>query len=171
KGGEIPAEFLPAIRAGVEEALQSGVIAGYPVVDVRVTVTGGSFHEVDSSENAFKMAASIAVRDAVEAGAPTLKEPIMRVEVVVPEEFVGDVIADLNGRRGDITHMESAAGNTQVIDAKVPLAEMFGYATALRSMSQGRASYTMEPSHYEIVPEHLADQLVMKMTGRPLVRK
>ncbi|MCX8053629.1 MAG: elongation factor G [Armatimonadetes bacterium] len=171
KGGEIPSEFIPAVKAGVEEALQSGVIAGYPVVDIRVTVVGGSFHEVDSSDNAFKMAASIAVRNAVEAGNPTLKEPIMRVEVIAPEEFVGDVISDLNGRRGDITHMESAAGGTQVIDANVPLAEMFGYATALRSMTQGRGSYTMEPFHYEVVPDHLADQLVMKMTGRPLVRK
>ena len=170
-GGEIPKDFVRAIKAGVEETLQSGVIAGYPVVDIRVTVTGGSFHEVDSSDNAFKMAASIAVRDAVERGCPTLKEPIMQVEVVAPEEFVGDVISDLNGRRGDITHMEVGAGSTQVVDAKVPLAEMFGYATALRSMSQGRASYTMEPSHYELVPEHLAEQLVMKMTGRPLVRK
>jgi len=169
-GGDVPKEFIPAVKSGVEEALESGVIAGYPVVDVRVTLTGGSYHEVDSSENAFKMAAAIAVREAVEKGSPTLKEPIMRVEVVVPEEFVGDVISDLNSRRADITHMEVGAGNTQVIDAKVPLAEMFGYATALRSMTQGRGSYTMEPSHYEEVPEHLADQLVMKMTGRPLVR-
>ena len=169
-GGDVPKEFIPAVKSGVEEALESGVIAGYPVVDVRVTLTGGSYHEVDSSENAFKMAAAIAVREAVEKGRPTLKEPIMRVEVVVPEEFVGDVISDLNSRRADITHMEVSAGNTQVIDAKVPLAEMFGYATALRSMTQGRGSYTMEPSHYEEVPDHLADQLVMKMTGRPLVR-
>ncbi|MDH7600826.1 MAG: elongation factor G [Armatimonadota bacterium] len=171
KGGEIPSEFIPAVKAGVDEALQSGVIAGFPVVDVRVTLLGGSYHEVDSSENAFKMAASIAVREAVENGNPTLKEPIMRVEVVVPEEFVGDVISDLNGRRGNITHMETGPGRTHIIDALVPLAEMFGYATALRSMSQGRASYTMEPSHYELLPDNLAEQLVLKMTGRPLVRK
>jgi len=170
-GGEIPKEFIPAVKAGVEEALESGVIAGFPVVDVKVTLTGGSYHEVDSSEPAFKMAASIAVREAVERGNPTLKEPIMRVEVVVPEEFVGDVISDLNGRRGNIEHMESGPGGTQEILAKVPLAEMFGYATALRSMTQGRGSYSMEPSHYEQVPEQLAEQLVMKMTGRPLARR
>ncbi len=169
-GGDIPKEFIPAVRSGVEEALNSGVIAGYPVVDVRVTLKGGSYHEVDSSENAFKMAGAMAVREAVENGRPTLKEPVMRVEVIVPEEFVGDVISDLNSRRGNITHMEVSAGNTQVVDADVPLAEMFGYATALRSMTQGRGSYTMEPSHYEEVPAQLADQLVIKMTGRPLAR-
>ena len=169
-GGDIPKEFIPAVKSGVEEALESGVIAGYPVVDVRVTLTGGSFHEVDSSENAFKMAAAMAVREAVEKGCPTLKEPIMAVEVIAPEEFTGDVISDLNSRRGSITHMEVSAGNTQVLDAHVPLAEMFGYATALRSMTQGRGSYTMEPSHYEQVPTQLAEALVMKMTGRPLVR-
>lgn len=170
-GGDIPKEYIPAVKAGIEEAMQSGVIAGYPVVDVRVTLTGGSYHEVDSSENAFKMAGSMAFREAVERGAPTLKEPIMQVEVVVPEEFVGDVISDLNSRRGNITHMEVSAGNTQVVDAHVPLAEMFGYATSMRSMSQGRASYTMEPSHYEILPDNLADQIVTRMTGRSLSRR
>lgn len=169
-GGAIPHEFIPAVRAGIAEALDSGVIAGYPVVDVRVTLTGGSFHEVDSSESAFKIAGSMAVRRAVEKGAPTLKEPIMSVEVVVPEDFVGDVISDVNGRRGSIEHMEAGPGGTQLIAAKVPLAEMFGYATALRSMTQGRASYTMEPSHYEIVSDQLAEQLIKKITGRPLVR-
>jgi elongation factor G len=137
-------------------------------VGVRVTLVGGSFHEVDSSENAFKMAGAMAIREAVAKGGPALKEPIMSVEVIVPEEFVGDIIADLNSRRGSITHMESAAGMTQVVEAKVPLAEMFGYATTLRSMSQGRASYTMEPSHYELVAAHAAEQLVLKMTGRSL---
>lgn len=168
--GDIPKEFIPAIRAGVEETLESGVLAGCPVVDVRVTLKGGSFHEVDSSDAAFKVAGSMAARTAAEKGNLTLKEPIMSVEVIVPEEFVGDVISDLNSRRGSITHMESAAGGTQVVEAKVPLAEMFGYATAIRSMSQGRASYTMEPSHYQQVMEALAEELVMKMTGRPLVR-
>ena len=170
-GGEVPKEFIPAIKAGVEEALDSGVLAGFPVVDVRVTLTGGSFHEVDSSEPAFKIAGSMAVRQAVEKGCPTLKEPIMDVEIVAPEEYVGDVISDVNGRRGVIVHMESGPGGTQTAQAKVPLSEMFGYATALRSMTQGRASYTMEPSHYEEVPTQLAEQLVMKMTGRPLARR
>ena len=170
-GGEIPKEYIPAIKAGAAEALESGVLAGFPVVDVRVTLKGGSFHEVDSSEGAFKMAGSMAVREAVEKGKPTLKEPIMRVEVAVPEDFIGDVISDLHGRRGNIEHMEMGPGGVQEILAKVPLAEMFGYATALRSMSQGRGSYSMEPSHYEGVPDQLAEQLVLKMTGRPLVRR
>jgi elongation factor G len=168
RGGDIPSEYIPAVESGIREALDSGVIAGCPVVGVKVTLVGGSFHEVDSSENAFKMAGAMAIRDAVHRGGPALKEPIMAVEVIVPEEFVGDIISDLNSRRGSITHMESAAGKTQEIQAKVPLAEMFGYATALRSMSQGRASYTMEPSHYETVPAHAAEQLVFKMTGRSL---
>jgi len=170
-GGEVPKEYIPAIKAGVEEALDSGVLAGFPVVDVRVTVTGGSYHDVDSSEAAFKMAGSMAAREAVEKGKPTLKEPIMGVEVVVPEDFLGDIISDINGRRGSIEHLEVAPGQTQELKAKVPLSEMFGYATALRSMSQGRASYTMEPSHYEEVPNQLAEQLVMKMTGRPLTMR
>ena len=168
KGGDVPREFIKPIQAGVEEALESGVLAGYPVVDVKVRLIGGSYHEVDSSEAAFKMAGSMAARAAVDRGAPALKEPIMEVEVVVPEEFVGDVISDLNARRGQIGHMEPGAGRTQVVSAKVPLAGMFGYATAMRSMSQGRASYTMEPSHYEEVPAQLAEQLVLKMTGRSL---
>ncbi len=170
-GGEIPKEYIPAIKAGVIEALESGVVSGCPVVDVKVTLTGGSYHEVDSSEAAFKVAGSIAARNAVERANPTLKEPIMRVEVVVPEDFLGDVISDLGGRRGNIEHLESAPGGTQEITAKVPLAEMFGYATALRSMTQGRGSYSMEPSHYEEVSGQLAEQLVMKMTGRRLVRR
>jgi len=170
-GGEVPKEYIPAIKAGVEEALDSGVLAGFPVVDVRVTVTGGSYHDVDSSEAAFKIAGSMAAREAVEKGKPTLKEPIMGVEVVVPEDFLGDIISDINGRRGSIEHLEVAPGQTQELKAKVPLSEMFGYATALRSMSQGRASYTMEPSHYEEVPNQLAEQLVMKMTGRPLTMR
>jgi elongation factor G len=170
-GGDVPREYIPAVRAGVQEALESGIIAGFPVVDVKVTLTGGSYHEVDSSEPAFKMAGSMAVREAVERGNPTLKEPIMRVEVIVPEDFIGDVISDINGRRGSIEHMETGPGGTQELVAKVPLAEMFGYATALRSMSQGRGSYSMEPSHYEDVADQLAEQLVMKMTGRPLARR
>lgn len=170
-GGEIPKEYIPAVKAGAAEALESGVLAGFPVVDVRVTLKGGSYHEVDSSEGAFKMAGAMAVRDAVEKGKPTLKEPIMRVEVTIPEDFIGDVISDLNSRRGSIEHMETGPGGTQEIMAKVPLAEMFGYATSIRSMTQGRGSYSMEPSHYEQVPNQLAEQLVLKMTGRPLARR
>ncbi|MHB9036754.1 MAG: elongation factor G [Armatimonadota bacterium] len=169
-GGDVPKDYIPAIKQGTEEALKSGVVAGFEVVDVRVRLLGGSFHEVDSSDMAFKIAGSMAAKEAVEKGRPTLKEPIMDVEVVVPEEYLGDVIADLNGRRGSITHMEVASGGTQVVKAKVPLAEMFGYATTLRSQSQGRASYTMEPSHYEEVPGALAEQVVQKMTGRALAR-
>ena len=170
-GGEVPKEYIPAIKAGVEEALQTGVLAGFPVVDVKVALTGGSFHDVDSSEAAFKMAGSMAARQAAEKGLPTLKEPVMAVEVTVPEDYIGDVISDLNGRRGSIEHMEIASGGTQEIVAKVPLAEMFGYATALRSSTQGRGSYSMEPSHYDKVPDSLADQLVLKMTGRHLAKK
>ena len=170
-GGDVPKEYVPAVKAGVAEALESGVIAGFPVVDIKVTLTGGSYHEVDSSEPAFKMAGSMAVREAVERGKPTLKEPIMHVEVIVPEDFIGDVISDINGRRGSIEHMETSPGGTQELVATVPLSDMFGYATAIRSMSQGRGSYSMEPSHYDRVPDQLAEQLVLKMTGRPLVRR
>ncbi len=169
-GGEVPKEYIPAIKAGVSEALDSGVLAGFPIVDVKVVLLGGSFHDVDSSEAAFKMAGSMAARQAAEKGRPTLKEPIMSVEVMVPDDYIGDVISDLNGRRGSIEHMEIASGGAQEILAKVPLSEMFGYATALRSTTQGRGSYSMEPSHYERVPEQLADQLVLKMTGRHLAK-
>jgi len=169
-GGTIPKEFIPAVEGGVHEALDSGVLAGYPVVDVKVRIVDGSYHEVDSSEIAFKIAASMAVKDAMHKAEPTLKEPVMEVEVVTPEDFVGDVMADLNARRGRIEHVEVGAGATQVIRAAVPLAEMFGYATALRSMTQGRASYTMEPSHYEEVPRPIADDIVSKASGKPLVR-
>lgn len=165
-GGDVPKEYINPVKAGVQEALSSGPLAGYPVVDLKVTLTGGSYHEVDSSEMAFKIVGSMALRDAVEKGRPALKEPIMSVEVVVPEDYMGDVIGDLNGRRGSITHLEVATGGAQVIQAKVPLAEMFGYATTLRSMSQGRASYTMEPSHYEAVPAQLAADVVTKVTGK-----
>ncbi|MEN6581336.1 MAG: elongation factor G [Armatimonadota bacterium] len=169
-GGDVPKEYIPSIKAGAEEAMASGVVAGYPVVDVRVILRGGSYHDVDSSEMAFKIAGSMALRQAIAKGKPTLKEPVMAVEVVVPEEFLGDVISDLNGRRGSITHLEVGAGGTQSISAKVPLSEMFGYATTLRSMSQGRASYTMEPSHYEEVPASIAENVVQKNTGRSLAR-
>ena len=170
-GGDIPTEYIKPTEAGIREALESGIIAGFPVVDVRVTLVDGSFHEVDSSEQAFKVAGSMAARDAVQHGMPTLKEPIMAVEVIVPDEYIGDVISDINSRRGSITHMEIGPGGTQEIKANVPLSDMFGYATTLRSMSQGRAAYAMEPSHYDEVPGQLAEQMVLKMTGRPLARK
>lgn len=165
-GGDVPKEYINPTKQGVEEALNSGPLAGYPIVDVKVTLTGGSYHEVDSSEMAFKIAGSMALREACEHGRPTLKEPIMAVEVTVPEEYMGDVMGDLNSRRGAIQHLEVSTGGTQIIQAHVPLAEMFGYATTLRSMSQGRASYTMEPSHYEVVPQALATEVVSKVTGR-----
>ncbi|HOP80385.1 MAG TPA: elongation factor G, partial [Armatimonadota bacterium] len=165
-GGTIPKEYIPAVESGVREALDSGVLAGYQVVDIKVKVVDGSYHEVDSSEVAFKIAGSMALRAAVAKAEPTMKEPVMAVEVVTPEDYLGDVIADLNSRRGRIEHMEVGPGNTQILRAGVPLAEMFGYATSLRSATQGRASYTMEPSHYEEVPKQIAEELVAKAQGR-----
>ncbi len=160
-GGTIPREYMRAIDHGVRAALETGVYAGYPMVDVRATVFDGSYHEVDSSEMAFKIAASMAVKDAVEKANPTILEPMMRVEVTMPDQFMGDVIGDLNSRRGQVDGMDSR-GSTQVVRAFVPLAEMFGYATDLRSMTQGRASYSMELSHYAEVPGNLAAELVQK---------
>ncbi|HSW42327.1 MAG TPA: elongation factor G [Patescibacteria group bacterium] len=160
-GGTIPREYMRAIDHGVRAALETGVYAGYPMVDVRATVFDGSYHEVDSSEMAFKIAASMAVKAAVEKADPTILEPLMRVEVVMPEQFMGDVIGDLNRRRGHIEGME-ARGTTQVVRSFVPLSEMFGYATDLRSMTEGRASYSMELSHYAEVPGTLAAELVQK---------
>jgi elongation factor G len=160
-GGTIPREYMRAIDQGIRAALETGVYAGYPMVDVRATVVDGSYHEVDSSEMAFKIAASMAVKDAVEKANPAILEPMMRVEVTMPEQFMGDVIGDLNRRRGHVDGMESR-GSTQVVRAFVPLAEMFGYATDLRSMTEGRASYSMELSHYAEVPGNLAAELVQK---------
>jgi elongation factor G len=160
-GGTIPKEYMRAIDHGVRAALETGVYAGYPMVDVRATVFDGSYHEVDSSEMAFKIAASMAVKAAVEKADPAILEPLMRVEVVMPEKFMGDVIGDLNRRRGHIEGMESRS-TTQVVRSFVPLAEMFGYATDLRSMTEGRASYSMELSHYAEVPGNLAAELVQK---------
>ncbi len=169
-GGDVPKEFIAPIRSGIEQALNAGPLAGFPVVDVRVTLTGGSYHDVDSSEVAFKIAGSMAIKHAMGRGKPALKEPVMRVDVIVPEDFLGDVISDINSRRGSITNIEAGQGKTQSVIANVPLAEMFGYSTTLRSMSQGRASYSMEPSHYDEVPDSVATQLIVKMTGRAVVR-
>ena len=164
-GGAIPKEYIPAIDAGIQGAMLSGTVAGYPVVDVKVTLFDGSYHEVDSSEMAVKIAGSMAFKEAMRKADPTLLEPIMKVCVIVPDEYMGDVIGDLNARRGQIQGYEMRSG-AQQIDAFVPLAEMFGYATDLRSRTQGRGQYTMEPSHYIELPKGLQEKLIAKRTGR-----
>jgi elongation factor G len=161
KGGRVPREYIPAVEKGVNEALQDGVLAGYPVVDARVTLFDGSYHEVDSNENAFKMAAIFAFKDGMRAGHPVLLEPIMAVEVETPEEKMGDVIGDLSGRRGVIQGMDDLPGG-KAIKAEVPLGEMFGYSTTLRSLTQGRATYTMEFKHYAEAPKNIADSIIKK---------
>ena len=158
-GGVIPKEYIPAVDAGIQGALASGVLAGYPVVDVKVTLYDGSYHEVDSSEMAFKIAGSMAFKEAMRKADPVLMEPIMKVSVIVPDDYMGDVIGDLTARRGSILGMEPRSGATQ-IDAHVPLSNMFGYATDLRSRTQGRGQYTMEPSHYEEIPKSIASELI-----------
>lgn len=163
-GGTIPREYIPAVEKGIIEAMEGGVLAGYPVVDVKVTLFDGSYHEVDSSELAFKIAASMAFKDACKKAELVLLEPIMDVEVVVPEEYMGEVIGDLNSRRGKIQSMEKR-GKAQVIRAMVPLSEMFGYATDLRSKTQGRGTYTMQFSHYDEVPKNLTEQIIAKIKG------
>lgn len=163
-GGVVPKEYIPAVQAGLEEALQNGLIAGYPVIDIKATLYDGSYHEVDSSEMAFKIAASMALRKAKEICEPVLLEPIMKVEVVAPEEYMGDIIGDITSRRGRVEGM-NARGNAQVVSAFVPLAEMFGYATALRSNTQGRGTYTMVFDHYEEVPKNIAEEIIKKATG------
>ncbi len=168
KGGSIPTEFIPAIEKGVEEALETGVRAGYPMVDVRVTLTDGKYHDTDSSEIAFKIAGSMALKEAARRAKPVLLEPVFAVEVVTPEDYMGDVIGDLNKRRGRINAMEPR-GNAQVVSAHVPLSEMFGYATDVRSMTQGRATYTMQFDSYEEVPSHIAEKVVEGRTGEPVL--
>lgn len=163
-GGSIPREYIPAVEKGIKEAMDNGVLAGYPVVDVKATLFDGSYHEVDSSEMAFKIAGSMAFKEALKKGKPVILEPIMSVEVVTPEEYMGDVMGDLNSRRGKIQSMEKR-GNAQIIRADVPLSEMFGYATDLRSKTQGRATYTMQFSHYEDVPKGIADAIIAKVKG------
>ena len=158
-GGAIPKEYIPAVDAGIQGAMQNGVLAGYNVVDVKVTLVDGSYHEVDSSEMAFKIAASMAFKEGCRKGDPVLKEPIMKVDVIVPEEYMGDVMGDLNSRRGQIQGMEARPG-AQSITAFVPLSEMFGYATDLRSKTQGRGQYTMQPSHYEEVPKSIMEDII-----------
>ena len=162
-GGAIPKEYIPAVDAGIQGAMESGVLAGYPVVDVKVTLYDGSYHEVDSSEMAFKIAGSMAFKDACRKANPTILEPIMKVSVTVPDEYMGTVIGDITARRGNILGQITRTGAVQ-IDANVPLAEMFGYATDLRSKTQGRGQYVMEPSHYEPVPKNIADQIIAGRT-------
>jgi elongation factor G len=164
-GGTIPQEFISPVEDGIEEAMESGVLAGYEMVDVAVVLTDGSYHEVDSSEMAFKIAGSMAFKEACQRAEPRLLEPVMRLEVVVPEEYMGDVIGDLNARRGGIQGMEARAAS-QIIRAEVPLAEMFGYATDLRSRTQGRGSFTMHFSHYADVPAQVAEEVIAKATGK-----
>jgi elongation factor G len=167
KGGKIPTEYIPSVEQGVEEALASGVKAGYPMVDVRVELIDGSYHDVDSSEMAFKVAGSMALQEGARKANPVLLEPVMNVEVVTPEEFLGDVIGDLSRRRGKVQGQEQR-GNALAVHAFVPLGEMFGYATDVRSSTQGRASYTMQFERYEEVPASIAEEIVEHRSGEPV---
>ena len=164
-GGVVPREYIPAVQAGIEESMQNGMLAGYPLLDFKATIFDGSYHDVDSNEMAFKIAGSMALKNAKSHCAPALLEPMMRVEVVVPEEYMGDVMGDVTSRRGRVEGME-ARGNAQVVRAMVPLSEMFGYATSLRSRTQGRGVYSMHFDHYEEVPKSIAEEIVKKQTGQ-----
>jgi elongation factor G len=159
-GGVIPREYIPAVEKGVREASEGGLIAGYPATDIKVTLYDGSFHEVDSNEMAFKMAGSMAFKEGAQKGGPILQEPIMKVEVLVPEEYLGDIIGQINARRGEIQGIEARPGGAQAIHAMAPLAEMFGYTTDLRSATQGRGQFTMEFDHYARVSESVARAIV-----------
>lgn len=163
-GGAIPKEYISPIEAGIRESMENGILAGYEAVDIKATVVDGSYHEVDSSEMAFKIAGSMAFKNAAKLGGAIILEPTMKVEVVMPEEYMGDVMGDMNSRRGRIEGME-ARGNGQVIRGFVPLSEMFGYATDLRSKTQGRGVYTMHFSHYEEVPKNIAEEIIIKRQG------
>src|SRR5213595_2400190 len=164
KGGVVPREFIPAVKKGVKDSLPNGVLAGYPVVDVKVTLTFGSYHEVDSNENAFKMAASFGFKDGCRKASPVILEPMMAVEVETPEDYAGSVMGDLSSRRGMVQGMDDMPGGGKTIKAEVPLSEMFGYSTTLRSMSQGRATYTMEFKHYAEAPRNVAEAIVAART-------
>jgi elongation factor G len=163
-GGAVPREYVPAVEKGIKEAMETGVLAGYPMVDVKVALTDGSYHEVDSSEMAFKIAGSMGFKEAVRKANPVLLEPLMAVEVRTPEEYMGDVIGDLNSRRGQIQSMEDAQG-VKVVRALVPLSEMFGYIGDLRSKTSGRAVYSMEFDSYAEVPRAVADEIIQKNKG------
>jgi elongation factor G len=162
KGGVVPREYIPAVQKGLLDTLPNGVLAGFPVVDVKVTLFDGSYHEVDSNENAFKMAASFAFKDGMRRANPVLLEPMMAVEVETPEDFMGNVVGDLNSRRGIIQGMEDLLPGIKLIRAEVPLAKMFGYSTSLRSATQGRATYTMEFKHYVEMPKSEAEAIINK---------
>ena len=164
-GGAIPKEYIPAVDAGIQAAMKSGILAGYPVVDVRIELYDGSYHEVDSSEMAFKIAGSMAFKDAAKKASPVILEPMMKVVVIVPEEYMGDVIGDLNSRRGQIQGMEDRTGAKQ-INARVPLSEMFGYVNDLRSKTQGRGQYTMEPDGYDQVPKSISESIISERSKK-----
>jgi elongation factor G len=163
-GGSVPKEYVAPIQKGIEEAMENGVLAGYPMVDIKIRLIDGSYHDVDSSEMAFKIAGSMGFKEGAAKAGPVLLEPIMAVEVVCPEEYMGDVIGDLNSRRGRIQGM-NMRGSGRVIAAQVPLSEMFGYATDIRSKTQGRATYTMQFAHYEEVPKNISEQVIAKVKG------
>ncbi len=160
-GGAIPKEYIPAVDAGLQSAMQNGVLAGYNVVDVKITLYDGSYHEVDSSEMAFKIAASMAFKEAMRKADPVITEPIVKVVVVTPDDYLGDVMGHVNSKRGQIQSMDPVSGGQQVT-AMIPLSEMFGYATTLRSMTQGRGTYSMEPSHFAEVPKSLQEAIIAK---------
>jgi elongation factor G len=160
KGGVVPREYIPAVDRGLQDTLPNGVLAGFPVVDVKVTLFDGSYHDVDSNENAFRMAASMAFKDAMRKASPVLLEPMMAVVVETPEDYMGNVMGDLSGRRGIVQGMDDLPGGIKEIKAEVPLAEMFGYATQLRSLSQGRATYSMEFKHYSEAPKNVAEAVI-----------
>jgi elongation factor G len=164
KGGVIPKEYIPAVEKGIEEAMQNGVLAGYPIEDIEVELFDGSYHDVDSSEMAFKLAGSMAFKEGAKKASPAILEPLMKVEVEVPEEYMGDVIGDLNRRRGQVNAMDDKGGN-KIVSAFVPLSEMFGYSTDLRSSTQGRATYSMEFDHYEEVPNNIANEIMEARKG------
>jgi elongation factor G len=164
-GGAIPREYIKSVEDGIRDAMTTGILAGYPIEDVSVSLYDGSYHEVDSSEMAFKRAGSMAFREAAKKAGAKLLEPVMRIEVVVPAEFMGDIINDLNSRRGRVRSMEAKSG-TQIVKARVPLAEMFGYATDLRSRTQGRATYSMHFDRYEQVPRVVSDEVIARIQGR-----
>jgi len=160
KGGVVPREFIPAVDKGITETLKAGVLAGYPVVDVKVTLFFGSYHDVDSNENAFKMAGSMGFKEGMRRAIPVLLEPMMAVEVETPEDFMGNVMGDLSSRRGIVQGMDDMVGGGKIVRAEVPLAEMFGYSTSLRSLTQGRATYTMEFKHYAEAPRNVAEAII-----------
>ena len=156
----MPREYIPAVDKGIQETLKSGVLAGYPVVDVKVHLTFGSYHDVDSNENAFRMAGSMAFKEAMRKASPVILEPMMAVEVETPEDYMGNVMGDLSGRRGIVQGMEDMVGGGKIVRAEVPLSEMFGYSTSLRSLTQGRATYTMEFKHYSEAPRNVAEAII-----------